>query len=227
MNTNTNKEEKRCNECGFLLKNHRVGSEKCPSINVVHAPQPEENNTDTEELLSGGSTTVGSKDVKITVKPEEEKDCDCEAEIFCVHCSFCGKSLACDCKNAPQPEKQDVPSPSPIEEETKRIVFEALGEISAIFMSQEVKGTEIVMPTEELEKIGNELINFIIQKHLSYNQGVADGKREVEAKERFRAFEILHKYALETETTEMLDILEKAQKEILSNTLSNQVGNNK
>jgi len=33
------------------------------------------------------------------------------------------------------------------------IIGEAFGQVSALFMSQECKGTEIVMPTEDLEKI--------------------------------------------------------------------------
>ena len=36
-------------------------------------------------------------------------------------------------------------------------ISEALGEASVLFMSQECKGTEIVMPTEELEKIARKL----------------------------------------------------------------------
>jgi hypothetical protein len=47
----------------------------------------------------------------------------------------------------------------------KQLVFEALGETSAVFMSQEVKGTEIIMPTSELERIGNELVKNI--EHLT------------------------------------------------------------
>jgi len=38
------------------------------------------------------------------------------------------------------------------------LVFEALGEVSALFMSQDIKGTEIVMPTEDLERIGNRML---------------------------------------------------------------------
>jgi len=34
-------------------------------------------------------------------------------------------------------------------------VLEALGEASVLFMSQEVKGTEMVMPTEDLIRIAN------------------------------------------------------------------------
>jgi len=36
-------------------------------------------------------------------------------------------------------------------------IREALGETSALFMSQKKKGTEIIMPTEELERIAREL----------------------------------------------------------------------
>ena len=39
--------------------------------------------------------------------------------------------------------------------ETK--INETLGEVSALFMSQECKGTEIVMPTEELSVIADKL----------------------------------------------------------------------
>lgn len=42
--------------------------------------------------------------------------------------------------------------------EIEAAVYEALGEASALFMSQEVKGTEIVMPTRELESIGSKLL---------------------------------------------------------------------
>jgi len=44
--------------------------------------------------------------------------------------------------------------------ETIRIV---LGEVSALFMSQEVKGTEIIMPSEELIRIGNKLAKDIFE----------------------------------------------------------------
>lgn len=40
---------------------------------------------------------------------------------------------------------------------------------------------------------------------------------EVEARERLRAFEILHKYAMKTKKPESLDLIEAAQKEILAN----------
>ena len=36
-------------------------------------------------------------------------------------------------------------------------IKEAFGEVSALFMSQECKGTEIVMPTEDLERISEQL----------------------------------------------------------------------
>lgn len=40
-------------------------------------------------------------------------------------------------------------------------VFEALGETSALFMSQEKRGVDMVMPTEELERIGDDLLEWI------------------------------------------------------------------
>lgn len=41
-------------------------------------------------------------------------------------------------------------------EELKTIIATALGEASALFMSQEIKGTEIEMPSEALSKIVDE-----------------------------------------------------------------------
>ncbi len=43
-------------------------------------------------------------------------------------------------------------------EQQQYIVGQALGEASALFMSQECKGTEIVMPTEALIKIAEETV---------------------------------------------------------------------
>jgi len=43
-------------------------------------------------------------------------------------------------------------------EKQKEIITEALGEVSALFMSQEIKGTQITMPEKELNRIGNEII---------------------------------------------------------------------
>jgi len=42
------------------------------------------------------------------------------------------------------------------------IISEALGEASALFMSQNCKGTEIVMPTEELTRIATETAERIL-----------------------------------------------------------------
>ena len=38
------------------------------------------------------------------------------------------------------------------------IISEALGEASALFMSQECKGTEIIFPAEELELIATKTV---------------------------------------------------------------------
>lgn len=40
-------------------------------------------------------------------------------------------------------------------------VFEALGEASTLFMSKEERGVDMVMPTKELEKIGDDLLEWI------------------------------------------------------------------
>jgi hypothetical protein len=42
-------------------------------------------------------------------------------------------------------------------------VNQALGKTSGLFMREECKGVEIVMPTEELLEISNELVSFIGQ----------------------------------------------------------------
>ena len=49
------------------------------------------------------------------------------------------------------------------EETIRSLVFVALGEASAVFMSQEIKGTEIIMPTEELSRIGGKLGDDILR----------------------------------------------------------------
>ena len=45
----------------------------------------------------------------------------------------------------------------------EEIIGEALGEASALFMSQEIKGTEIVMPEEELFRIQEEMVKKILE----------------------------------------------------------------
>jgi hypothetical protein len=44
----------------------------------------------------------------------------------------------------------------------KEILGQAFGEISALFMSQEKRGVDIVMPTKELEKIAEETTKKLI-----------------------------------------------------------------
>ena len=43
------------------------------------------------------------------------------------------------------------------QEPMRKVIGEALGEVSVLFMSRECKGTEIVMPSTELLKIGDKL----------------------------------------------------------------------
>ncbi len=54
--------------------------------------------------------------------------------------------------SAPQPQRED---------KIAKHVFEALGEVSALFMSSEEKGINIVMPSEEIKRIGDNLIEWI------------------------------------------------------------------
>ncbi len=68
----------------------------------------------------------------------------------------------------------------PNQEQIKEYIFEAFGKVSALFMSQEVKGTEIIMPSEEIRNIGYELLVKI--SNLS--------KSQVEQKEEENAEEI-------------------------------------
>lgn len=51
-------------------------------------------------------------------------------------------------------------------EDIKTKVNEAFGEVSALFMSQEVKGTEIVMPSEEMQKIAKKLVDDLSKFYL-------------------------------------------------------------
>jgi len=50
-----------------------------------------------------------------------------------------------------------------LEETLRTLIFVALGEASAIFMSKEIKGTEIIMPTKELSRIGEKLGDDILR----------------------------------------------------------------
>jgi len=56
--------------------------------------------------------------------------------------------------------------------ETIKIVSEALGEASGLFMSQEVRGTKMVMPTEKLMDIANRA-NRELTKVVKPNLGCA------------------------------------------------------
>ena len=49
-------------------------------------------------------------------------------------------------------------------EKQGEIIREALGEASVLFMSQKCKGTEIIMPTKELERIADETVERLTPK---------------------------------------------------------------
>jgi hypothetical protein len=44
----------------------------------------------------------------------------------------------------------------------RKLINESLGETSALFMSQPVKGCEMVMPTEELIRISETLVDKLL-----------------------------------------------------------------
>lgn len=44
----------------------------------------------------------------------------------------------------------------------EQFVFEALGEVSALFMSREERGVDIVMPSEEMKRIGDNLVKNLL-----------------------------------------------------------------
>lgn len=55
-----------------------------------------------------------------------------------------------------------------VDSDLKEIVYGSLGAASALFMSQEKKGTEIVMPSKELKEIGDNIIeqfNTLLLEH--------------------------------------------------------------
>jgi len=64
-------------------------------------------------------------------------------------------------------------------EKTKEAVRVALGEVSALFMSQEVKCTEIVMPTEDLLRIADSINTSFIQSHIAYLYGEIERLEEI------------------------------------------------
>lgn len=69
------------------------------------------------------------------------------------------------------------------EAEIKEKVFMMLGEASALFMSQPIKGTEIVMPDRELSEIGDRFLAMIphYDKSIRRNElAVADERLKTE-----------------------------------------------
>lgn len=61
------------------------------------------------------------------------------------------------------------------EKKLEEVIFLALGETSALFMSKDVRGTEIVMPSEKLEVIGDRILHFAKQ----YAEHYANQREEV------------------------------------------------
>ena len=95
----------------------------------------------------------------------------------------------------------------------ERAFINALGEASALFMSQECKGTEIVMPTTELENIARNTANQlemvqafqVLKTHLENDEGyyeawkanIAMSFKDTAPEEKTYDTETLHKWSNE------------------------------
>lgn len=67
-------------------------------------------------------------------------------------------------------------------------VEKELGYVSALFMSQECKGVEIIMPTEELKKVADRIGLYafrLLQQELEKLEGEIDGKLTVYYRSKF------------------------------------------
>lgn len=62
-------------------------------------------------------------------------------------------------------DEYPLPVKRPEIEEISERVFSMLGEVSALFMSQPVKGTEMIMPSDELRKLGQDFLDQIALKY--------------------------------------------------------------
>jgi len=65
-----------------------------------------------------------------------------------------------------------------VDSDLKEIVYGSLGAASALFMSQEKKGTEIVMPSKELKEIGDNIIEQFSTLFLEHEKLIREGERE-------------------------------------------------
>lgn len=94
----------------------------------------------------------------------------------CPRCDGTGETLPVDIPGTFIPADQEInPFPKPAPEEKgktlEEIIFMALGESSALFMSQgDTPAKKIVMPTEELTEIGNRTVAEIT-KHYARIEG--------------------------------------------------------
>jgi len=81
--------------------------------------------------------------------------------------------------------------------------------------------TNELSETEEQSAV--RIADFFLSK---FNDHLKAIKETLEKEERLRAFEILHKHAMETTNVQVLNVLEEAQKEILSDTAIKALGVN-
>ena len=199
---------------------------------------------------------------------EEKKDLGCEYHEICEKCGYPEIKKKKKKKSAPQPKKQDVPSPNPLEEEWEKNLIEKMAdmehmrwakwqnylhsfltwnnEIQAWVLPHEKKdhwqmqiNTPYQMLSEKEKESDRDQVKPYLpliqtQKHLSYNQGVADGKREVV--EKIDGAKIIKEERLPYENSpeiygnQRLEAYKKGYNQALQDikdTLSNQIGNNK
>ena len=61
------------------------------------------------------------------------------------------------------------------EKKLEEVIFLALGETSALFMSQDTRGRHMVMPSEKLGVIGDRIFNFAEQ----YAEHIRNSRKKI------------------------------------------------
>lgn len=94
------------------------------------------------------------------------------------------------------------------------VIREAMGEASAQFMSQECKGTEIIMPTEELERIAVETNNRLLQTIRKEVEGKKTDERQVAIFGDWQAVTYEDKMLVNAVLSDMLTLLTTLEEEV-------------